>query len=734
MIYDLSLYNTQESFQEKLYKSYKDEFSYYLTNVSGELDSLSGDKLLACVCKRFNDHKVMSRWMSKLFYYLDQYYTVNDTQMSLKDLAASSFMETYLDGHVPQLCEAATAAINRDRDGMRVERLTVSTALLTLIESSLGRKDLYTTHFQEPFVQVSNEYYQLASSKWIDEFSCPEYLRRVEEALDAEDARVRTCMDSATREPLLSSLTRALLEGVQKRLMDMPNSGMAILLEQNQKTELSRMFRLFHRLDEVVKAANATPVEETVPRGAQRSARDAAARAAAARSKASKEDVGLKPMAAEFQAYVRTAVTAVFNEVENAESDKAVEEYVPRMLERHDVFMDLVKDAFQGNAIFRKCLTICMEDVMNRPVKTVHPAELLSQYCDRLLRKGGRSKDMSDEVIEETMEKIVLLFAYVQDKDMFQEVYRKHLAKRLLGDRSESDDFERNMIAKLKFHYGAAFTSRLEGMVNDKNLSQENQAEFAAHCQENDLDLSISFEVQVLTLGFWPSYQPDHLQLPEVMLRCVERFKLFYDKRTSHRKLSWLHSMGQVVLKAKFKRGPRDLAINTHQAAALLLFNTQTSLTVKEICEMLSLPLDDAKRALVPICAGATKVSIPILVKAEPSKGLSESDVLSVDDKFTSKMRVVRPKTITRLTDKERKNVNDVVQEDRNHCTDAAIVRIMKTHQSVEHRQLIAQVSEQLMSRFQPQPSQIKRRIEDLINREYMERDPDNAGTYKYIA
>ena len=42
--------------------------------------------------------------------------------------------------------------------------------------------------------------------------------------------------------------------------------------------------------------------------------------------------------------------------------------------------------------------------------------------------------------MELQLEKVVQLFTYLQDKDLFAEIYRNLLAKRLLNKRSASDD------------------------------------------------------------------------------------------------------------------------------------------------------------------------------------------------------------------------------------------------------------------------------------------------------
>ena len=74
--------------------------------------------------------------------------------------------------------------------------------------------------------------------------------------------------------------------------------------------------------------------------------------------------------------------------------------------------------------------------------------------------QGGGEK-LTDEAIEDTLEKVVKLLAYISDKDLFAEFYRKKLARRLLHDRSSSDEHERSILSRLKQQCGAQFTSKV---------------------------------------------------------------------------------------------------------------------------------------------------------------------------------------------------------------------------------------------------------------------------------
>ena len=58
-------------------------------------------------------------------------------------------------------------------------------------------------------------------------------------------------------------------------------------------------------------------------------------------------------------------------------------------------------------------------------------------------------------------------------------------------------------------------------------------------------------------------------------------------------------------------------------------------------------------------------------------------------------------------------------------------VRIMKARKVTTHASLVAEVLAQL--KFPLSGADVKKRIEALIDKEYMERDDDLPGSYKYV-
>lgn len=57
---------------------------------------------------------------------------------------------------------------------------------------------------------------------------------------------------------------------------------------------------------------------------------------------------------------------------------------------------------------------------------------------------------LTEQEVEIILDKTMVLFRFLQEKDMFERYYKQHLGRRLLSNKSVSDDLEKNMISKLK--------------------------------------------------------------------------------------------------------------------------------------------------------------------------------------------------------------------------------------------------------------------------------------------
>lgn len=96
----------------------------------------------------------------------------------------------------------------------------------------------------------------------------------------------------------------------------------------------------------------------------------------------------------------------------------------------------------------------------------------------------------------------MVVFKYIEDKDVFQKFYSKMLAKRLVQHMSASDDAEASMISKLKQACGFEYTSKLQRMFQDIGVSKDLNDQFKKQSSTEKSDIDFSIQVSFSTHSF----------------------------------------------------------------------------------------------------------------------------------------------------------------------------------------------------------------------------------------
>nr|CAG8473107.1 7105_t:CDS:10 [Entrophospora candida] len=335
-----------------------------------------------------------------------------------------------------------------------------------------------------------------------------------------------------------------------------------------------------------------------------------------------------------------------------------------------------------------------MDSIVNGPFQT--------KYVDQKLRQGNKS--MNDTEMEHMLNEVLVLFRYIQGKDIFEAFYKRDLAKRLLLNKSASFDYEKSMLTKLRKECGPGFTGKLEGMFKDIDLSRDFMRSFKdSKASEEMKRYKIDFSVNILTQGFWPTYAPNPCNLPPYD---------FYLSKHSGRNLKWQNSLGHYLL-----------------VTQLIYEDISQRVTYEEIKEITGLDHKDLTLTLQSLACGKTRV----LTKFPKGRDVNKTDKFAINEKFDVQYYRVKINSIQlKETLEENNDTTERVFLDRQYQVDAALVRIMKMRKSLTHNEIVTELLGQL--KFKAMVSDIKKRIESLIDRDYLERDPDDSSVIRYLA
>uniref|UniRef100_A0A452HTQ5 Cullin-4B n=1 Tax=Gopherus agassizii TaxID=38772 RepID=A0A452HTQ5_9SAUR len=596
------------------------------------------------VNKCWQDHCRQMIMIRSIFLFLDRTYVLQNSLLpSIWDMGLELFRKHIISDKLVQnkTIDGILLLIERERNGETVDR-----SLLRSLLSMLSDLQVYKESFEQKFLEETNCLYAAEGQRLMQEREVPEYLHHVNKRLEEEGDRVITYLDHSTQKLLIACVEKQLLG---EHLTAILQKGLDNLLDENRISDLTQTYQLFSRV-----------------KGGQ------------------------QILLQNWSEYIKNFGTTI---VVNPEKDK---DMVQELLDFKDKVDHIIEACFQKNEKFINLMKESFETFINkRPNK---PAELIAKHVDSKLRAGN--KEATDEELERILDKIMIIFRFIHGKDVFEAFYKKDLAKRLLVGKSASVDAEKSMLSKLKHECGAAFTSKLEGMFKDMELSKDVMIQFKQYMQNQSDPGNIDLTVNILTMGYWPTYTPVEVHLtPEVSLLGLE----FSGKKEFH--------------------------VSLFQTLVLLMFNEGDEFIFEEIKMATGVEDSELRRTLQSLACGKARV----LIKNPKGKDVEDGDKFLFNGDFKHKLFRIKINQIQmKETVEEQVSTTERVFQDRQYQIDAAIVRIMKMRKTLCHNLLVSELYNQL--KFPVKPGDLKKRIESLIDRDYMERDKDNPNQYHYVA
>ncbi|TKY50275.1 Cullin-3A protein [Spatholobus suberectus] len=668
---------------EKLYTGLVTTMTSHLREISQSIESAQGEIFLEELNRKWVDHNKALQMIRDILMYMDRTFIPSNHKTPVHELGLNLWRDVVIHSSKTQarLLDTLLELVLRERNGEVINRGLMRNIIKMLMDLGLP---VYQQDFEKHFLDVSANFYCCESQKFIESCDCGDYLKKAERRLNEEMERVSHYLDPRSESKITNVVEKEMIESHMHTLVHMENSGLVSMLVDDKYEDLQRMYNLFRRVP-----AGLTIVKEVMT------------------------------------SFIRDTGKQLIMDPERLRDPV---DFVQRLLDLKDKYDRVITMSFNNDKTFQNALNSSFEYFINLNARS---PEFISLFVDDKLRRG--LKGVGEEDVEIVLDKVMMLFRYLQEKDVFEKYYKQHLAKRLLSGKTISDDAERSLIVKLKTECGYQFTSKLEGMFTDMKTSHDTmQGFYASHGTE--LGDCPTLSVQVLTTGSWPTQPSPQCNLPTEILGVCDKFRTYYLGTHNGRRLSWQTNMGTADLKATFGKGQKhELNVSTYQMCVLMLFNNADRLTCKEIEQATAIPMSDLRRCLQSLACVKGK---NVLRKEPMSKDIAEDDAFFFNDKFTSKFFKVKIGTVVAQRESEPENLEtrQRVEEDRKPQIEAAIVRIMKSRRTLDHNNIVAEVTKQLQSRFLPNPVVIKKRIESLIEREFLERDKVDRKLYRYLA
>eukprot|EP00746_Dinoflagellata_sp_MGD_P067039 gnl/MRDRNA2_/MRDRNA2_27693_c0_seq1.p1 gnl/MRDRNA2_/MRDRNA2_27693_c0~~gnl/MRDRNA2_/MRDRNA2_27693_c0_seq1.p1 ORF type:complete len:782 (-),score=151.63 gnl/MRDRNA2_/MRDRNA2_27693_c0_seq1:146-2437(-) len=688
----------------KLYSYYKKVIHEYCEDNVAYLHAHSGEELLSTLANLWEKNTILVYWMQRVFQYLDRYFTKGSNEYpDLFSTALQCFREVVYEKLKQKCISAMIDAVNKERNGSEIDRdvmkkliemlciLDVPSSKIVKQRSAMsgdklwwesnaiskqGRPTAYKD-FESVLLAATAEYYKAKVAGWLAEYSCPLFLQEVKRRIEDEEQRLMLYLDSSTGHELKAVIQRELILNTGATLVSM-ETGCQLMFKDKRYSEVALMFRLFQR-----------------------------------------EPAMLPYMTDILEPYMVQRCETIVNDQALIDEPHA---YVEQVLALKNEMDEMVSTCFDNEAIFQKARNKGLENVLNKDTRC---AKYLALFCDMQMKKGLKGKT-EGEIIS-LVSRVVALLAHLKDKDIFLDFYKRALSKRLLNKLSVSDDAEDAFLAKLKIECGQQAIQKHASMFTDMRLSDQLQQEYS-RLSHGGSPNGILHEVRILQNNAWSERVDEANIVPcDDFMKCIDAFEAFYHSKHTGRKLRWMYNMGGVEIGSLCFPRKHIFAVSSYQALILMLFNTQKEISFKEFCDATKIPVDECKRQLLSMTVSRNR----ILLKNGSSKDIEEDSKFVVNENFTHE----KIKVMINLIKKEEKAEVTAVAEaplERKHVVDAAIVRVMKARKRLDHNALMDEVFRQC-TLFKPQPSQIKTQIEHLIDREFLQRDPDQRNIYIYL-
>ncbi len=387
-------------------------------------------------------------------------------------------------------------------------------------------------------------------------------------------------------------------------------------------------------------------------------------------------------------------------------------------------------ECFDPNPNFRFLLNKAFEEEINKDNVPFSLPFMLSQVTIDSLDLAIKS-DNTDASLK-NLTNVITLMSCLEDKDKYLYYLSLSLSKRLLDvdlDSVNSMEWERQLIHVIKARLGSEFSKNLEAMILDvescytKKIATKDY--FYKHAGSS---LIRDFHVNVLSNCEW--MLPTSIELtPPTNIQVIQ--KMYEDFFTSdptnlNKRLEWNYTLGSMEIKYNGQGKDYTIVCKPYQYFVLQLFQSANELNLGQIAFQLKVKEPLSLEAIMDSLTAKPS----LLVRLDGEGPLQESSSFSINSQFKSKTKKT---TLREARIEEKFKGKNQVDTERVQAIQGCIVRVLKSNKIMDYGEVVKTV-EKLMLKFNPTSKAIRREIDDLIKKEFIERDPENFNRLRYLA
>lgn len=696
----------------------------YLVDFIERLEKDPNESFLAFYVRRWTRFVIGAVYLNNVFDYMNRYWVQKERSDGRRDvfdvntLALLKWKSHMFNNNADRLIDEVLDLIERQRNNEIVDTNYISTAIKSLIYLGIDVQDLkkpnlvvYIKHFEHKFLEKTAEYYSKESTEFLATHNLVDYMKKCGVRLSEEVSRSNSYLEDHTKKYLLDTLNTVLIKNHAEAMYNQ----FLVLLERDEIDNILIMYKLLSRVPSTLQ-----PLADTLEQYIK--------------DKASKYLEQIKNSAEASEEHVKSGEAK--NLRKSLTGVVTPKTYIQALVSIYSKFNGIVSGPIKKDPIFIKSLDNACRFFVNKnaiasssPKSACKTPEYLARYADTLLKLSSKET----EIIDMSPNIMMIILKFIDDKDAFEEHYRRLLAKRLINGNSRSEELEESIIQQLQEENSMEYTSKMTKMFQDMKASEDLKYQF-----KEDFNLVSSavkdFTPMILALSMWPfKYLEEYqLKLAPELLPTFEKVQEIYNKKHTGRQLQWLWNHGKSEVKANLSRKgkpPFIFTVSNVQLMILLAFNKSKTFTFDKLLDTVGVAEHTFEAHLLPF------VKYKLLEQEPPGSEAFKrpNTVFTIVDEYKSKkLRVNFVSSIKTEQRQEEEDANEEIDESRRNYLAACIIRIMKARKQMKHNELVNEVASQSISRFRAKVLDIKKVIDSLIEKEYLHRIDVNV--YEYLA